>query len=379
MTTVTDDAALTAHTRQTYPVPDPSLPEVHPDIAGLDDLELLRQGLLTQDLLDLPPGPATYVDAEGVPVASVDEAGKLRWLSPRSSRPYERWHTGLIDLTAPIAVVDHPGRLASVRGDAATTVVLASTDAGRADLHLVRMARQRATETDSRLVVLPLGSRSKRRPLKLARILEKLREIGPVTNATSDDLSSFEPAGVGLVVFFTGFSGSGKSTVARALGHYLIENYGAEVSLLDGDVVRRNLSYGLTFSMEDRNANVRRIGWVAAEIARHGGIAIASPIAPFDVTRREVQRMVTERGGRFLLVHVNTPLKECERRDRKGLYAKARAGLIPDFTGISSPYEPPEDAHLCIDTTGVEINVLRDMVLSELEKRGWLGTGLRLG
>lgn len=359
-------------------MPDSRLPEVHPDIAGLDDLELFRQGLLTADLLDVPPGPAIYVDAEGVPVASADEAGELQWLSPRSSRPYERWHTGLANLAGPLAVVDHPGRLSSVPSGTATIVALASTDAGRADIHLVRMARQRATETDARLVILPLGSRAKRRPEKLARILHLLQEFGPVTNGTSDDLSAFEPTGVGLVVFFTGFSGSGKSTVARSLGHYLIENYGAEVSLLDGDVVRRHLSQGLTFSMEDRNTNVRRIGWVAAEIARHGGIAIASPIAPFDLTRREVQRMVTERGGRFLLVHVNTPLEECERRDRKGLYARARAGLIADFTGISSPYEPPEDAHLCIDTTGVEISTLRDMVLGELERRGWLGT-LRMG
>jgi hypothetical protein len=110
---------------------------------------------------------------------------------------------------------------------------------------------------------------------------------------------------------------------------------------LDGDVVRRNLSAGLTFSREDRETNIRRIGWVAAEISRHGGVAVCSPIAPFDATRQDVRAMTAAAGGAFFLVHVATPLEECERRDRKGLYAKARRGEIPDFTGISSPYEEP--------------------------------------
>ena len=121
---------------------------------------------------------------------------------------------------------------------------------------------------------------------------------------------------------------------------------------LDGDVVRRNLSAGLTFSKEDRETNIRRIGWVAAEIARHGGVAVCSPIAPFDETRQQVRAMVDDAGGAFFLVHVATPLEECERRDRKGLYAKARRGEIPEFTGISSPYEEPQDADVRVDTTG---------------------------
>ena len=146
----------------------------------------------------------------------------------------------------------------------------------------------------------------------------------------------------GLVVFFTGLSGSGKSTLARALHDLILEDGRRTVTSLDGDVVRRNLSAGLAFSKADRETNIRRIGWVAAEIARHRGIAICSPIAPFDATRREVRAMVEEAGGEFVLVHVATPLEECERRDRKGLYAKARAGEIPEFTGISSPYEEPD-------------------------------------
>jgi sulfate adenylyltransferase len=156
----------------------------------------------------------------------------------------------------------------------------------------------------------------------------------------------------GFVVFFTGLSGSGKSTLARALHDLILEDGRRSVTSLDGDVVRRNLSAGLTFSKQDRETNIRRIGWVAAEIARHRGIAICSPIAPFDTTRKQVRRMVEEAGGLFVLVHVSTPLEECERRDRKGLYAKARAGEIPEFTGISSPYDEPADATVRVDTTG---------------------------
>ena len=156
----------------------------------------------------------------------------------------------------------------------------------------------------------------------------------------------------GFVVFFTGLSGSGKSTLARALHDLILEDGRRTVTSLDGDVVRRNLSAGLTFSKEDRETNIRRIGWVAAEIARHRGIAICSPIAPFDATRRQVRAMVEDAGGEFVLVHVSTPLEECERRDRKGLYARARAGEIPEFTGISSPYDEPTDAAVAIDTTG---------------------------
>ncbi|MDX6738521.1 adenylyl-sulfate kinase [Actinocorallia sp. A-T 12471] len=175
----------------------------------------------------------------------------------------------------------------------------------------------------------------------------------------------------GVTVFFTGLSGSGKSTVARALGDALIERGDRTVSLLDGDVVRQMLSSGLTFSKADRDLNIRRIGYVAAEITRHGGLAICAPIAPYAATRAEVRRMV-EAVGDFVLVHVATPLEECERRDRKGLYAKARAGLIPEFTGISDPYETPGDAELVIDTTGRHVSECVDEVLKHLVAGGWL-------
>lgn len=141
---------------------------------------------------------------------------------------------------------------------------------------------------------------------------------------------------------------------------------------LDGDVVRRNLSAGLGFSKEDRETNIRRIGWVAAEISRHGGVAICSPIAPFDRTRQQVREMVEAAGGEFFLIHVATPLEECERRDRKGLYAKARRGEIGEFTGISSPYEEPDDADLRVDTTGRSIEECLNEVLGALQSQGFL-------
>lgn len=176
----------------------------------------------------------------------------------------------------------------------------------------------------------------------------------------------------GLVVFFTGLSGSGKSTIARGLRDALLERGGRTVTYLDGDVVRRLLSAGLTFSREDRDLNIRRIGFVAAEVARHGGLAICAPIAPYAATRDEVRAMVEAVGADFVLVHVATPLEECERRDRKGLYAKARAGLIPEFTGISDPYEEPDDAELVVDTTGMTIERSVNTVLNLLTSGGWI-------
>ncbi|MBD2758041.1 adenylyl-sulfate kinase [Yimella sp. cx-573] len=169
----------------------------------------------------------------------------------------------------------------------------------------------------------------------------------------SERVSDIEKAtATGTFILLTGLSASGKSTIARALREDLVAR-GETVTLLDGDQVRRELSSGLGFSPADRDTNVRRIGWVGAEIAAHGGVVVACPIAPYDATRRQVRRMVEQAGARMILVHVATPVQECERRDRKGLYAKARAGEIPDFTGISAPYEVPTDADLVIDTTHV--------------------------
>ena len=175
----------------------------------------------------------------------------------------------------------------------------------------------------------------------------------------------------GLVVFFTGLSGSGKSTVAQIVTARLREADPRRVTLLDGDVVRTNLSAGLGFSAADRDRNIRRIGWVAAEVAAHGGSVVACPIAPYDAARRASRAAATDAGAGFILVHVSTPLAVCEGRDRKGLYAKARAGLITGFTGIDDPYEPPTDAEVVVDTTGLTPDQAASIVLRHLESEGW--------
>jgi sulfate adenylyltransferase len=176
----------------------------------------------------------------------------------------------------------------------------------------------------------------------------------------------------GATVLFTGLSGSGKSTVAARLVRLLTERHRRTVTLLDGDVVRTHLSSELGFSRADRETNVRRIGWVAAEVTKHGGLAVAAPIAPYAATRAEVRTFVERAGGlgSFFLVHVSTPLEECERRDRKGLYAKARRGEILEFTGISDPYELPSDADLTIDTTYVSADDAAAQVLAALVQAG---------
>jgi sulfate adenylyltransferase len=143
------------------------------------------------------------------------------------------------------------------------------------------------------------------------------------------------------------------------------------VSLLDGDLVRQLLSAGTAFSRADRDLNIARIGFVAAEVARHGGIAICAPIAPYAAARARVRQMVSEVGD-FFLIYVATPIEVCEQRDRKGLYAKARAGLIDQFTGVSDPYEEPADAELIIDTSKVSRTEAVQAVLSILTTGGWL-------
>ncbi|WP_052914236.1 adenylyl-sulfate kinase [Protofrankia coriariae] len=176
----------------------------------------------------------------------------------------------------------------------------------------------------------------------------------------------------GLTVLFTGLSGSGKSTLAKLLVCRLLERGDRRVTLLDGDVVRLHLSKGLGFSREDRNANVLRIGFVAASVTAAGGTAVCAPIAPYDDVRHQVRTMVEDSGGGFVLVHVATPLQVCEARDRKGLYAKARAGIIPTFTGVSDPYEEPTDADIVIDTVDASPHDAVQTVLSHLRTDGWL-------
>jgi len=178
----------------------------------------------------------------------------------------------------------------------------------------------------------------------------------------------------GFTVFFTGLSGSGKSTIANVLLVKFLEMGGRAVTLLDGDLVRKHLSSELGFSKEHRDINIRRIGFVAAEISRSGGIAICAPIAPYDSIRKEVRAMV-EPGGGLMLVHTSTPIDVCEQRDRKGLYAKARAGLVQNFTGVSDPYEPPADAEMTIDTTQIQPGDVADKIIEHLRNNGYLPLG----
>jgi sulfate adenylyltransferase len=192
--------------------------------------------------------------------------------------------------------------------------------------------------------------------------------------AVAEELrKSYPPrAKQGFTVFFTGLSGAGKSTIANVLHSKLLEMGGRPVTLLDGDIVRKHLSSELGFSHEHRDINIRRIGFVASEVTKNGGIALCAPIAPYDGTRKDVRSMV-EKGGGFILVHVATSLDLCEARDRKGLYAKARAGIVKEFTGISDPYEEPQDAEVVIDTADLSPEEAAQQIILHLEQEGYIG------
>jgi len=174
----------------------------------------------------------------------------------------------------------------------------------------------------------------------------------------------------GFTIFFTGLSGSGKSTLANGLLVKLLEDGRRPATLLDGDIVRTHLSSELGFSQEHRSLNIRRIGFVASEITKNGGIAICAPIAPYRTDRRFNRDMIAPLGG-YIEIFVNTPLEVCERRDVKGLYAKARQGLIEQFTGIDDPYEEPENAEIVIDSSTEDPEVLVEQILKKIHAMGY--------
>ena len=176
----------------------------------------------------------------------------------------------------------------------------------------------------------------------------------------------------GVTIFFTGLSGSGKSTIANVLLTKFLEVGGRPVTILDGDLVRKHLSSELGFSKEHRDINIRRIGYVASEITKNGGIAICAPIAPYDAVRKQVREMIEPLGG-FVLVHVATPIETCEARDRKGLYAKARAGIVKEFTGVSDPYEAPQNAEVVINTADLSPEESAQEIILHLEQQGFIG------
>jgi sulfate adenylyltransferase len=416
--------------RHPCPVPAP-LPQHCPSPRELDDLELLahgvlgpvgfegRDGLVT---LHVPAevaaaareaGALELVDPEGLPLARLEVTGSydagngstglrgpVEALTHHEFGPFRRLHLAPAGvraghdartLTVPVAGPLTKDDLAAIRAraDGAPVLLLALAGAGTPE-DLSQTGLVRATLAAARLlpdasvVVVPLASRGDAAAdHELGARVVAAYAPGDVLGVTGEGAMPDEVARVvdqdrpprderGLVVFFTGLSGSGKSTLARALHDLVLESGERTVTSLDGDVVRRNLSAGLTFSREDRETNIRRIGWVAAEISHHGGMAICSPIAPYDETRKQVRAMVDAAGGSFVLVHVATPLEECERRDRKGLYAKARRGEIPEFTGISSPYEEPQDAAVRVDTTGRTIDDALGDVLEALYDGGYL-------
>ena len=175
----------------------------------------------------------------------------------------------------------------------------------------------------------------------------------------------------GFTVFLTGLPGAGKSTIAKVLYSRFLEMGDRPVTLLDGDIVRQNLSSQLSFSKEHRDINVRRIGFVASEITKNSGIAICAPIAPYNATRAEIRKNIETHGG-FIEVHVSTPIEECEKRDRKGMYAKARAGMIKGFTGVDDPYEFPESSEVRIDTTDLRPDEAAQEILLLLGQKGYI-------
>jgi len=396
-------------------VPSPAVPQHHPTPRELDDLELLTIGGLapltrfnepgSQVTLQLPPelieaGAVELVDPEGLPLAVVHTDTEGGWevesLTHTQHGPFRRLY-----LTPAQVREQYAGRTFVPVTDALTESQLGELD-GRGPVALLALVGDgtpalpavgllRASLTaaamlpDAVVVAVPLANHGDPEADHALGVQVVATYAGgddvvglatdsalPPAVAHVVDFYERRPDEQGLVLFFTGLSGSGKSTLAQALMDRILEQGARTVTSLDGDVVRRNLSAGLTFSKEDRETNIRRIGWVAAEISRHGGVAVCSPIAPFDETRQQVRAMVDSAGGAFFLVHVATPLEECERRDRKGLYAKARRGEIPEFTGISSPYEEPTDADIRVDTTGRSIEDALGDVIAGLREHGYL-------
>ncbi len=227
--------------------------------------------------------------------------------------------------------------------------------------------------TDSKQALCSSESFSNSRILNSLLKQEEIPEWVTFPEVLSALQQSYPPRSKqGLTLFFTGLSGSGKSTLARIIYAKFIEEGKRPVTLLDGDVVRLNLSSELGFSKKDRNTNIRRIGYVASEITKNRGVAICAPIAPYKEIRREVRNKIEEYGS-FIEIHVSTSLEECESRDRKGLYAKARKGIIPEFTGISDPYDVPEKPEIRIDTVNVSPMQAAQDIYLYLIREGYIG------
>jgi sulfate adenylyltransferase len=267
-----------------------------------------------------------------------------------------------------------------VRGSAAGGDEAIACAAGRLQVKLVRVPERVYSPDKGTFVPADgIGEGATAKAITAAELAERLawgREIPSWFSFPEvlQELRRSRPprARQGFTVFFTGLPSSGKSTLANVLLVRLLQMGGRPVTLLDGDIVRKHLSSELGFSREHRNLNIARIGFVASEITKNNGIALCAPIAPYDAVRKQVRAMVEPHGG-FVLVHVSTPIAVCEQRDRKGLYAKARAGIVKEFTGVSDPYEEPRDASLAIDTTERSAEECVQAILLHLEKEGYIG------
>ncbi len=267
-----------------------------------------------------------------------------------------------------------------VRGAAQDGEEAIARAAGRLQIGLVRVPERVYSPAEGAFVVEDAVAGTKAgktlSPAELADRLARGREV-PAWFSFPEVLQELRRSRPprsrqGFTVFFTGLPSSGKSTLANVLLVKLLEIGGRPVTLLDGDIVRKHLSSELGFSREHRNLNIARIGFVASEITKNGGIALCAPIAPYDAVRKQVRAMIEPHGG-FLLVHVSTPVAVCEQRDRTGLYAKARAGIVKEFTGVSDPYEVPQDAGLAIDTAERSPEECVHEILLHLEKEGYIG------
>lgn len=187
----------------------------------------------------------------------------------------------------------------------------------------------------------------------------------------SADQKKFVRSIQGFTIFLTGLSGSGKTTTAQELFARLSKIDRRPVTVLDGDLVRQQISTDLGFSRKDREINVKRVGLMASEITKNGGIAICALIAPYEKSRRENRELISQYGG-YIEVYVSTPLEVCEQRDPKGLYAKARQGLIKNFTGIDDPYEVPEKPEIIVDTSKMTPGEAGEKIMQYLQKEGYI-------
>lgn len=367
-----------------------TLPSLTVDSIDLDIVDLCQRGLatpelrLTQRARERLGGANSFVlrDVEGTPLLLADVNGEA--IATRTLRPVDPISKPASSADLGVVVKGVPSRADLARIEVLThsdtrVLWLVLADRSREGRELVAQVEALAssqTRADHAIVRVPWPGDHDGELLCRPRtpsMAEVAAAFGALHHLSVGDggagrRSRLSDRG-GTVVFFTGLSGSGKSTLAKALRDALEARTERPVNLLDGDDVRRMLSAGLGFGEKGRAANVRRVSWVASLLAGNGAIAITALIAPFADVRDEARAMASGSGADFLEVWVSTPMEECERRDRKGLYAMARAGQIPDFTGIDSPYQIPTSADLVIDTSTAKIAESVELIFAELGAR----------